>query len=209
MRANGIGRRGGLVIGLIAVGIFTALGVLIRGGATLGIDTAIQALVLAYQYAWLDTLFRAITIVGGITAMWIYAVIGAGYLWLRIRHFMAAAVLLAPAVTIGLLDSVKDVYARPRPLGLGSGVDSSYSFPSAHATTSAAICCTLAFAFWREGLISARTAIALSILPPLLVGLSRVYLNVHWATDVLGGWSAGVFVAVLAGFLFATKEKTG
>jgi undecaprenyl-diphosphatase len=192
--------------GFAAAGLFAVLGAAVRGNSTNAVDIAAQAWVLANQYSWLHDFFLAVTIGGGITAMWIYAVIGTAYLWFRIRHFMAAAVLLAPAITIGLLEQVKRAYSRPRPAGLGSGVDSSYSFPSAHATTSAAICCTLAIAFWREGLISTRTAIALSVLPPLLVGLSRLYLNVHWATDVLGGWSAGLVVAALAGLLYAAKE---
>lgn len=207
-RAGGI-RFAAAAAGLLAVTVFAMLGEMVSGDHVGSVDLVVQSWVLAHQYPWLHDFLFGVTVVGGITAMWIFALLGAAYLWFRVRHFMAAAVLVAPAITIGLLDAVKRTYARPRPAGLGSGVDSSYSFPSAHATTSAAICCTLAFAFWREGLISTRTAIALGVVPPLLVGLSRVYLNVHWATDVLGGWSAGLFVAVLAAFLYATKERHG
>ena len=55
---------------------------------------------------------------------------------------------------------------------------------------------------WRERLIGGRTALALAIGGPLLVGISRIYLNVHWATDVLGGWSAGLLIAVLSAALY-------
>jgi undecaprenyl-diphosphatase len=193
-------------IGVLAAGIFAAVGLTIHGDRIGAFDLAVQAWVLGHQYSWVHDFFLAVTIVGGITAMWIFAICGAAYLGFRVRHVMAAIVLLAPAITYGLLDSVKDVYSRPRPAGLGSGVDSSYAFPSAHAATSAGVCCTLAVALWLEGLISTRTAIALAALPPLLVGCSRVYLNVHWATDVLGGWSAGLVIAALACSLYAAKE---
>jgi undecaprenyl-diphosphatase len=197
---------GRVVVGLLAIGAFLAIGALVRGVGPTGVDRAVQAWVLAHQRLWAGRFFGSVTIAGGITAMWVIGVASVLLLWFRVRHVRVAAIILAPAITIGLVDSVKRVYTRPRPHGLGMGVDQNYSFPSAHATTSAAVCCALAFALWREGFISLRTAFALAVLPPLLVGSSRVYLNLHWATDVIGGWCAGLFVAALASLLYTIKE---
>jgi undecaprenyl-diphosphatase len=65
-----------------------------------------------------------------------------------------------------------------------------------------AVCCTLAYVFWREGFVGRTTAIVVAVLVPFIVGLSRVYLDVHWATDVLGGWCLGLLIAVLSVVLY-------
>jgi membrane-associated phospholipid phosphatase len=165
-------------------------------------DGAIQSWVLSHQHPLLDRFFVWVTIVGGITAMCVLSLIGAAYLWYRRRRRAAAGVLIAPTIAIVVFAMVKQLYARPRPTGLGGVVSSSYSFPSGHATASAAVCCTLAYVFWREGFARRNTALAFAILVPLLVGFSRVYLNVHWATDVIGGWCAGLLVAVLSAIVY-------
>ena len=66
---------------------------------------------------------------------------------------------------------------------------------------------TLAYVYYREGLTRRSVALTLAILIPLLTGLSRVYLNVHWATDVLGGWSAGLVIAVLSMLLYDRERR--
>lgn len=118
-------------------------------------DAAIQSWMLAHQASWVEQIFRWITTLGGITGMRVLALSGAAYLWYRGRRRVAASVLVAPVVADIPFHVVKPIYARPRPLGLGGVVDSSYSFPSGHATMSAGVCCTLAYVLWREGLMFA------------------------------------------------------
>lgn len=170
-------------------------------------DDTVQRWMLAHETPWLVRIFVIITQLGSVVPMCALAVAGAGYLWYRGKRSVAATVMLAPVVAVTLFSVVKRAYARPRPAGLGGIVQSSYSFPSGHATASVAVCVTLAYVFWREGFVRRPVALAFAVLVPLLVGMSRIYLNVHWATDVLGGWSAGLVIAILSIVLYDRNRR--
>ena len=170
-------------------------------------DEAVQRWMLAHEVPWLVKVFIVVTNIGSVGPMVALAFVASGYLWYRGKRLVAATVMLAPVAAVGVFDFVKHAYARPRPNGLGGIVPSSYSFPSGHATASAAVCATLGYVFWREGFTRRSIALAFAVLVPLLIGFSRLYLNVHWATDVLGGWSAGVVIAVLSITLYDRNRR--
>jgi undecaprenyl-diphosphatase len=196
-----------VALGTLALLAFAKVGEDVLEHETIGFDGAVQRWVIAHQYPALVKLFYWVTTAGGVGPMSAIAVLGALYLWRRGKPRVASTVLIAPAVAVGLFSAVKQLYARPRPVGLSGIVSSSYSFPSGHATASTAICCTLAYVYWREGFVSRTVALSFAIVVPLLIGISRVYLNVHWATDVLGGWSAGLLIAVLSAALYDRNRR--
>jgi undecaprenyl-diphosphatase len=203
------GREWAVVVSIATLALIGAakVGEDVMAGESTRFDEAIQHWILAHQSGFLVTFFVIVTRVGGIAPMTALAVLAAANLWVRGRRRVAAGVLVAPVVAILLFTVVKRIYARARPAGLGGIVASSYSFPSGHATASTAICCTLAYVYWREGLVSRSTALAFAILVPLLIGISRVYLNVHWATDVIGGWCAGLLIAVPCALLYDRNRR--
>jgi undecaprenyl-diphosphatase len=124
------------------------------------------------------------------------------YLAYRRRFLVALPVVVAPVLGVVAYVTLKDAFARARPSALATAIEGTYSFPSAHATSSSAICCTIAYVLWREHLVNDAVALLFGLLLPILVGLSRIYLDGHWTTDVLGGWSAGVLVAALSAALY-------
>ena len=117
------------------------------------------------------------------------------------RYWAAFRVVLASGVGGIVVVSLKALFSRARPLDRLIEAHG-YSFPSGHAFASTVFYGMMLYLVWR--LTERRWARALaSVVCPLLilgVGLSRVYLNVHYLTDVLAGWLAGGawLVAVLA-----------
>lgn len=191
-----------VLAGLAALLGFAKVGEDVFAHESTAFDGAVQAWMLAHRHPAAQRFFVVVTTLGGITGMRVLAVAGAAFLWWRRRRPVSAGMLVVPVLANALFNAIKRVYARPRPVGIGGRVDSSYAFPSGHATLSAAVCCSLAYVLWREGFLRGPIALTLAIGVPLLVGVSRLYLDVHWATDVLGGWCVGLFVAVLVAALY-------
>jgi undecaprenyl-diphosphatase len=110
-------------------------------------------------------------------------------------------VLIIAVVLIGaalFTEAVKDLVMRQRPPDPLVATDG-FSFPSGHTLNSTATYGLLAVIAWRSRLALAvrRLAVAIGIVVPVLVGLSRIALGAHWPTDVLAGWLAGTaFVAL-------------
>lgn len=161
---------------------------------------------------WLQEAARDITGLGGITVLAFITLASAGFLAIQGRAALAGYVVLA--VGSGLLVSMllKAGFARPRPdlVPHGQAVYTS-SFPSSHAMLSAVTFLTLgalvanAYTAWRLKAY----LIGLAALLTLAVGLSRVYLGVHWPTDVLGGWTAGAAWALACWCLARYLQRRG
>ena len=104
-----------------------------------------------------------------------------------------------------LIQTLKFVFANPRPLDTNIiPLPFSYSFPSAHASTAVLLCAIVAMMALvgmkkRQWPPAAQSAVlALLILIALGMGLSRVYVGVHWCTDVLSGWALGFALSIPA-----------
>ena len=173
-----------------------------RGGLAFDepLAAALQALPIP---AWF---WEACTFFGGVILLPIgVAAVLAAALTGRLRLALVVAVVLIAATLF--TDLVKDYVARPRPTVNPLVGASGYSFPSGHALNSTATYGLLALVAWRSRLTLAvrRAAVVVGMTLPFLVGLSRIALGVHYPTDVLGGWLAGVaFAAIAATLIRAT-----
>jgi len=143
---------------------------------------------------------RDITSLGGTAVLTIVTIIAAGFLALDGKKHMA--LFLCGSVLGGLAAGtiLKDVFQRPRPdLVPYSVYVSGASFPSGHSMMSAVTYLTLgallARSQERKRLKAYFLLVAISL--TFAVGVTRVYLGVHWPTDVLAGWTAGAVWALL------------
>lgn len=154
--------------------------------------------------AWVEGMVRDITALGSITVVTLIMLTAVGYLLLS-RRFRTALFIVV-AVWGGLLVSslLKTSFERPRPdLVSAETVVYTASFPSGHSMTAAVTYLTLAALLSR---IQPRRCLKVylllvAIFVTVLVGISRVYLGVHWPTDVLAGWTAGAAWASLCGLV--------
>ena len=148
--------------------------------------------------------------------------LGGAFLILVGAAFVVAALLagrprLAVIVAVTLIasalftDLVKDYIARPRPPGVGVVPETGYSFPSGHTLNSTATYGLLAFVAWRSRLPQAIrvAAVIVGVTVPILVGLSRIALGVHYPSDVLGGWLAGIAFVAFGAVLIQVTDALG
>ena len=160
---------------------------------------------------WLELAAFDLTALGGPTVLGLTVAAVAGYLLLMGLYRHAAFVLVASAGGWLLNGILKEFFARPRPQVVPHLREvMSLSFPSGHALTSAAVFLTLGALLMRvaERRLVKFYIMAVAILATLLVGSTRVYLGVHYPTDVLAGWLIGVSWALFCWLLERSLERT-
>jgi undecaprenyl-diphosphatase len=145
--------------------------------------------------SWLPGAMRDLTALGSAPVLALFVLVVAGFLVARRQYHALGLLLVATVGGILLNELLKAAFARPRPPAAFHLTEvRSMSFPSGHAMESATIYLTLAALLAR--LVRTRTLqlyfIAVAFLLTFVVGLSRVYLGVHYPTDVLAGWTAGL-----------------
>lgn len=149
---------------------------------------------------WLEASMIDITALGGVTVLTLISSLVVIYLLVTKRFANAAVVVVSVAGGAFLTRAMKFSFARPRPELVDHLVPvSSLSFPSGHAIASAVTYLTLGVLLARtERRVRVRAFIfAVAVALTLVIGVSRVYLGVHYPTDVLAGWSLGAAWALL------------
>jgi undecaprenyl-diphosphatase len=162
--------------------------------------------------AWLAEAGRDLTAIGGVAGLCLLTAAVSGYL-LICRKYRAVVLLLA-ATLGGLLLStlLKESFDRPRPnvVPYLSHVATS-SFPSGHSLNSAVVYLTLGSLL--AALVRQRRLkfyfLSVAVLLTLLVGISRVYMGVHYPTDVLAGWLAGLSWALACSLVARRLRQRG
>lgn len=161
---------------------------------------------------WLEEMGRDLTALGGVGVLTLITLLASGFLLLQGKP--RAALLLLGAVAGGLLFStlLKLGFDRPRPdLVPHEARVYTASFPSGHSMLSAVTYLTLGGLMARlQPRRSLKSYLLFTAaLLTVLVGISRVYLGVHWPTDVLGGWSAGAVWAAVCWMAASWLQRRG
>jgi undecaprenyl-diphosphatase len=162
--------------------------------------------------AWVEEAVRDVTALGSSAVIILVVVVVLGFVALR-RKYHALVLILIAVAGGGLLNLfLKHLFARPRPELVEPLIRvSSPSFPSGHSLLSAVVYLTLGALLTRlvEPMKLKLYIIGTALFLSFIVGLSRIYLGVHYPTDVLAGWTVGLVWAVLCWLLAERLQKRG
>ena len=181
---------------VLSVGLFVLIAYwsIVAGdpGPTAG-DTMALDFADDIRAGWLDDLAEGITFLGSFWVVGPLALASAAVLASR-RRFAELWVLVAGmAVIVGLTDAIKDWTDRPRPPD-GLVETSGSAFPSKHAayaTIYTWLAVTVAFRT-NPGITRRSLLVVVGLVVTAVIGLTRVYLRVHWLSDVTSGWALGL-----------------
>jgi undecaprenyl-diphosphatase len=161
---------------------------------------------------WLHEAARDVTALGGVSVIVTMVAVVAGFLVLRRKFHMLWLLLTAVGGGIIISQSLKGFFSRPRPeLVPHLAQVFTSSFPSGHSMMSAVVYGTLGTLLarvavgWRERVY----ILAVALIVSALVGFSRVYLGVHYPSDVLAGWTAGIAWALLCWTVATWLQRRG
>lgn len=201
--ASAVAAAVGVVVVVVSTAGFFLLAQMVVEERTAALDGRILRWVTERRGPWLDAVAREVTALGNTATLLLVVLLAA--VFFRVQRAEAAAWTLVLALASGVAANraVKALFSRSRP-------DASFqlvevltpSFPSAHAMMAAVVYGTLAhlLAGRLDGLLR-RTVWTTAVVLVLAVGASRVYLGVHFPSDVVAGWLGGLAWTLLLALL--------
>jgi undecaprenyl-diphosphatase len=195
----------GLVFSAFVIWAFTELSDVVIEGESRRVDRAVLLWIHTTFPGWLDGPMRIVTALGYYWVVLPLLGVVIAFYYREGWKLSATLLLVSTAGSVVLTTVLKSVFRRARPELFDSGYQASfYSFPSGHATVAVGFygMLTLVLAYRLQG--TARWAVGVSgVIVVLLIGFSRLYLGVHYPTDVVAGYLAALLWLVCVGAVYA------
>ena len=182
----------GLAIAMAGLLLFGGVATLVARGATIRMDEAILLWMYEHHTPERDRWAEKLTDLGSTTVVVMVVLVSSAFLWVT-RHRHWVALLWASMLGSALLSStLKAIFDRDRPELWERGYAGEASFPSGHAMSAVVIYGTIAYLIHRmsPGRAMRRLTVAVTLFVIAVIGLSRIYLGVHYPSDVLAGYVA-------------------
>jgi undecaprenyl-diphosphatase len=183
----------GFLLAALGLWLFSAIADEILDKESFTFDKEILLTLRELHTPVLDKVMLGFTFLGEPVILLIMCLVIGTWLLMRGQRSQATILIIAAGGAVALNTLLKVLFGRARPMLWERVVDvGQYSFPSGHAMISMVIFGTIGyllsskFPLWRIGIIS------LTILLVTGIGLSRLYLGVHWPTDIVAGYAAGL-----------------
>ena len=187
------------------LGGFVVLAVAVTAGWTQGLDQATTVALARHRTPLLSNVAVNITALGSAPVVTLIILLAASYAVAFVRPGVILALTWTP-LSFFLNSALKILFHHPRPTQAIVALPDSYSFPSGHAVAASALYVTLALvmAGAERRARPRRIMVVGAVIVAVLVGWSRVYLGVHYLSDVVGGLLFGSAGALLAARLVTT-----
>ena len=197
---------GTLVLCAIAVAEFTRE--LFEDDDVSRLDRQIADYAVELRSEHLTDLAHAVTVLAGTEAILVVTAVGVATAIVCRRRAHAIGVATAALVCTILVFTLKELVGRDRPAPpLSLDDQATYAYPSGHAAFAVAVWGAAVWVLVESRSLSVRLSAAVAtLLVASMVGASRVYLGVHWASDVVAGWAVGG-VALTTGLLVAGSAR--
>lgn len=203
----------GLALAAVLITLFSVIALSVRSHQIDVFDRAVAHALHARASPALTAAMRFFTWIGAGLPVTVLTLLAGWLLWRRLGRLWEPGTLLICVGGAAVLDQVLKVgFHRGRPELWRLGAATGYSFPSGHAMVAVAFYGFIAYVAYVHAKEShtGRTIALLLLLMPLAIGASRIYLGVHWPSDVLGGLVAGAaWTVVCSAGLQAIRHRRG
>jgi undecaprenyl-diphosphatase len=194
-----------LILSILLFLCFAAVASFIKGQWIEKFDHAVISVIQGFESPRLTVLMKGFTFIGSSMTVVIIGLITILFLYFVLHHRFELIFFIVMLASTGILNFLlKQYFVRQRPDLHRLIEETGYSFPSGHSMEAFALYASLAFLLWRH--ISTRTGrsitIVLCIVMIVFIGISRIYLGVHYPSDVIGGYLASGVWFTLAVWLF-------
>jgi len=187
---------------------------LFAAGVFVNLDFILQNFIFSFRHSFLDIFMPFMTIFGGKEIVFPVAFATAGYLFIKKRYKFFGVLLASLAATGATVEIMKVIFTRERPDQIFALANADgFGFPSGHSALALVFYGILVYFIFVSDNKKMHKIFAstVGILLTLLVGFSRIYLGVHWPSDVLGGYILGggllaIFIYISKSFLVKNKE---
>lgn len=192
---------------IVPVVLFGLLAVFIQAGITVGFEGWAYSETVEDMSPVLTSIMKIITHLGDPISVIVFCL--ALFIIPKARRHLALPVSVAVILSAGLNVALKNIFTRERPNILRLIAETGYSFPSGHAMINGTLYTMLILMALKLTDSTVKKAVSCGICAAIafLIGYSRIYLGVHYAGDVIGGWLIGFAVSMSVYIIFHINFK--
>ncbi|RFU69711.1 PAP2 family protein [Peribacillus saganii] len=199
------------IISLASLLGFGAMALFVSKHTIVAFDSTIISFVQGFEARTLTAIMKFFTLIGGTIPVVVLTLLSLFFLYWVLKHRSELILLIAVMSGANILFvSLKLLFHRARPDLHRLAEASNYSFPSGHATMAFALYGVLTFILWRHISTGLKRTIliTLSVFMILMIGISRIYLGVHYPSDIIAGYFISAFwLSIAIWFYMLYKER--